>query len=601
MSRIQNFLAMALLGISLSGCSGGGGGGDAVVVVPPPARASLPLALMATVGDAATRAPLSLAGTEKVTVAVYGADADKVVDGEGKSLYNATAKLAGPLTSSEGLFTLYLKPPTGTFSLNLRVVASAPNYVTSSQDMVLTQADLNGDGSVKTIEVPINLISLAPSAQPESVVSTKVTGTLSSSGATTAPIAATTPSATATTVVNGVTTTVSLGTANASLPTAVIAYADEKKTIPLPAGPVSVDVVYNNNTTSDSLATFPGGMITRQDPAGQALSSPGSFISGGFASIEVSTKAADGTVTKAKTFDKPISVTISLPKGTINPETGAPVKAGEIIPIWSYDTTTGEWTVMKMTSTGAIITGQLGALRADDTFPVTFTTDHLSYFNLDWFAWRDGVAGGSKVPQCDTAPITIKGAAGRPLYLEAVLAGGGWMHPWNLYAGDRDPAQDKITYAPKGLSMIVNAYYNTNRADATKLVGSVAVGDICAGVTLDVTAGMAKVGSIATAALDVLVREVCSSDTTKASPVPSDTITAVTPGLPVVTMGTSASGVATLKGLYVGKTYALTVKNRDEQVSKLSVIVQAVNPARTVDFSVSCKTVTGVTGGSSNN
>jgi hypothetical protein len=597
-SRLLSFLAAGLFGVLLSACSGGGGGDDAVVTVPPPARSALPLALMTTVQDATTRDPLALSGNDKVSVVVYGADADKVVDGDGKSLYDAAGKFAGPLTSSDGIFTLYLKPGTaGAFTLNLRVVASARNYVTSSKDLVVSDQDLSGDGSVRTIQVPISLISLTPAAQPESVVGTQVKGNLAANGATTAPIVATTPTATATTEVNGVTTTVSLGTANASIPDAVIAYSDAARTKPLPAGNVSVDVVYNNNMTTSSLATFPGGFITREDSGGQPLTSPGSFISGGFASIEVSSTAADGTITKAKTFDKPISVTISLPKGTINPETGIEVKAGEIIPIWSYDTTTGEWSAMRMTSTGAIITGQLGALRNDDTYPVTFVTDHLSYFNLDWFAWKDGI-GKSKVAQCDTAPITIKGAQSKPLYLEAVMTGGGWMHYWLLDGGVPDPVNDRITYAPKNLKMTINAYYGTNRADAARLVGTVTVNDVCSGVNLDVTAGMARfITTIRTAALRFTVREQCDTDSTKVSPVPSDTLTASATGVPIVTAGTSAAGVASLNGLVVGKSYTITVKNRDGQQQKVTALIADTNPDRVVNFPVKCQT-TPVTGGS---
>lgn len=593
-SRIRAGLAVCAASAFLYAC-GSGGGEPTAVVTPPPQRASLPLALATTVQDATTKLPLNLTGTDKVTVAVYGTDADKVVDGNGNSIYNATAKLAGPMTSSTGIFTLYIKPTTtGAFSYNVRVVASAPNYVTSSQNVVITNTDLNADGTVKTIDVPILLVSQAPGTQPPSVVAAQATTTASSTGALTQAVVLTTPTSTTTSVVNGVTTTVSLGTANASLPAAVVAYADAAKTVPLPAGTVSVNVVYNNNTTADSLATFPGGFVTQQDPAGQPLASPGGFISGGFASIEVSTKAADGTVTKAKTFSTPISVTISLPKDTINPNTGVAVKTGDTIPIWSYDSTTGAWSVMKLVSNGAIITGTVGALGADNTYPVTFQTDHLSYFNLDWFFWKNVIPGVSSTPMCDTAPITITGAQGRPLLLFAELDGHGWAHPWFLDPGTPDPAQDKITYAPKGLPMTISAYYGTSFVDPPSLVGSAHVNDVCGGVTIDVSAGMARLlPTIQTASMDFNVHEVCSNDATKSTPVNSDTIVAVAAGVPIINTGTDANGLATVKGLIVGKTYQFTVTNRDGQKSIINQGVAGTNPPQTVTFPVTCKPVSG--------
>jgi hypothetical protein len=412
-------------------------------------------------------------------------------------------------------------------------------------------------------------------------------------------VALATPTATTTSVVNGVTTTVSLGSAVASIPKATVAYSDEAKTKPLPAGELSVNVVYNNNITNDSLATFPGGFVTRQDTSGQPLAEPGGFISGGFASVEVASKAADGTVTKAKTFDKPITLTVSVPKGTINPETGVEVKPGEVIPIWSYDTTTGEWSVMKLNSTGAIITGTLGALGADDTYPVTFVTDHLSYFNIDWlFHYLDQAK--VKVQQCNNVPLTIKGTQRKSLYLEATLVGGGWMVPTTFPAGESDPGRHIFPRVPKNQKMRIDAYYGTNKADPAKLVGTVTVNDACPGVSLDVTAGVSKlVGTVKQAALGVKIREVCTNDASKATAVPSDTVAAVASGLSTVTAGSDSQGVATLQGLIVGSTYAITVRNRDGQVKKLNATIADTNPQVAVDFPITCttKTVTGGSGG----
>ena len=586
--RTTSFIGLGIaLAVSIStitGCSGDGNSSAAQ----PSERTVMAVALQTTVQDAATGLPISLTTPDKITVVVYGADADKVVDGEGASLYDAVNQFAGPLTSSNGIFTIYLKPGTPVPALmSLRLVASAKDFVTSSQNLEINSSDLNTDGTTTAINIPISLIK--QSAPPPTVVAATTPITLTD-GATPASVI-TTQTAESTVMVDG--DLVSLGTATVSIPATTTVYADAARTVPLPEGTTSINVTYNNNDTGSSLAAFPGGLTTLQDPTGADLTSPATFISGGFASVEVTSTALDGTVTKAKTFDKPVTVTISIPKDTINPETGVAVSEGDTIPIWSYDTTTGEWSVMKL-SDNTIIIGTLGALNnADNTYPVTFITDHLSYFNLDWFV--DGQQG------CDKAPITIIGAKGKPLYLEAYLLGKGWMHTWNLDADVADPATDNITYAPKNKRMRIDAYMGTNSPDSARKVGSVTVNNVCAGVTLDVTDGVNALSpTIIYANMDVKVREVCDLDSNVGRDVPSAGIYAISSGQPSVNATTGRTGVATLASLMAGKTYQIIVTNRDGQYKSRNYSVLASNnPRQEFNFTIACKPsgTTGSTGG----
>lgn len=593
--RLNQFILTASAAgvLALVGCSNGSSSTDSAVLSPT-AKSVLPVAVQTVVQDAATSLPLVTTGTDKITVVVYGADASKVIDGDGKSLYNATGGFAGPLSSNNGIFTIYMQPGATTpAEMSLRLVANAKGYVTSSQELIIKNTDLNTDGNTSSFAVAISLIS---QTAPPPTVTTASTAAPLTNGKTASQITATTTESTVGTGVD----TVQLGTAAVVIPATTTAYTDTAKTIALPAGTTELKVTYNNNTTGDSLAAFPGGLLTRQDPTGAALPSPGGFISGGLASVELISTAADGTQTKAKTFDQPISVTISIPQNTVNPETGLPVAQGDIIPIWSYDTVTGEWSVMKMLN-DTLITGTLGALKvSDNTYPVTFTTDHLSYFNLDWFAWKTTIPGKRNVLQCDSAPITIKGAKGKPLYLEASMVGGGWMHPWNLDAGKSDPAIDKIIYAPKNLPMRIDAYLGVNKAVAAKKVGSVTVSDVCSGVTLDVTDGVNTLSPTLTYVnVDVQVQEVCSTDSTRFTNVPSVGVYAVLQGLPRVSSTTQTTGLATLKSLLAGKTYAISVTNRDGQSKQFNYSVLAANNAvQKVSFPVTCKPrPTGASGG----
>lgn len=76
----------------------------------------------------------------------------------------------------------------------------------------------------------------------------------------------------------------------------------------------------------------------------------------GFASIQVSSNRQE----VARSFSKPIIVTFELNPGTVNPDTKAVIKAGDLIPLISYNTYTGIWkiegnsTVVKNASTGKL-------------------------------------------------------------------------------------------------------------------------------------------------------------------------------------------------------------------------------------------------------
>ncbi|MFZ4481120.1 MAG: hypothetical protein ACOYNZ_14635, partial [Rhodoferax sp.] len=465
----KSFYAVALFAAAavLSGC-GSSSSTPTEVVVPPPARAVLGVALQTTVHDAATGLPIKPTAPEQVTVVIYGADANKVVNIDGVSLYSAANGFAGPVTAASGLFTIYLKPGTPVpAQMALRLVASAKGFVNSSADLVIKSTDLKTDGTTTAIPVDIALVNQTAPPPTVVVVATPIVVT----NGTTAATASTNKTPESTTVVGGA--TVSLGSATVVVPATTTIYADAAKTVPLPAGSTSVNVTYNNNTAVTSLATFPGGLTVSQSASGTPLAAPAVFITGGFASIEVVSTAADGTVTKAKTFDKPLSVTIPIPKATINPQTGKLVAAGDVIPIWSYDTTTGAWSVLKLNN-GTLVSGTLGALdTSNNTFPVTFATDHLTYMSPGWVTAAD--------QQCSNAAITIAGAKGNRLDLLATRSGNGWLSDWVLAADAAKPATalSNIGAAPRNTPVTIEAYQGNT------LVGTLTVGDLCAsGITL---------------------------------------------------------------------------------------------------------------------
>jgi hypothetical protein len=540
------------------------------------------------------------------------------VDSDGVSIYDNLKKLAGPFTSTDGIFAFNLKADaTPASDASLRIVASVPDYVGSSTEVRLQSSDFNStSGETKVIRARVMLISQTD--PPESVTAGRES-LMIAGGVTVGAVTATTTAASG----NFGGANINLGKAVAVIPPSTKVYADASLTQVLPPGPATLNVTYNNNQTSTSLATFPGGFLTMEDPDGNSISSPGTFISGGFASVELTSTASDGTVVKAKAFDKPITLTITIPKRTINPLTGLAVKAGDVIPIWSYDSSTGVWSAQKLRN-GTPITGKLGEMDdSGDTYPVTFQTDHLSYFNLDWFAWRYS-AGKPWVPQCDSTPIKIKGAQGKAIYFQVSLPGGGWMHPMRLDPDSSAPAiaTDYVLRAPKGLPVLIDAYLGTDSADDSKKVGSFKFDDLCAGVDLDITKGVSDVlARVQYADFQIRTRKVCSQDGTVTSNLAGVSIFAFSPGSRMVSAVSQSSGLATLKSLEVGKQYFLFVyvyprtgtylapwlmsESSTAKPGFRKFTVNSNNAEKTIDFPVTCSqpkptgtgTGTGASGG----
>ncbi len=565
-------LAFAVTAAIITGC--GSSSPPVDVVVPPPAVTAPGVALQAVVKDASTGNPVAPVAPAVVTVSVYGADANKVVSYEGASIYSATNGFAGPFTTANGYLTIYVKPGTPVPSqMALRVVASANGYVTSSEDVVVKSTDLNSDGSTKGIDVNISLVKV--SAPPPSV--TVATEPVTVTAGVSPPTATTNTTPESTAVVNG--STVNLGSATVEVPATTAIYADAAKTVPLPSGSTNLIVTYNNSVTTNSLAAFPGGFTMSQDATGTALAAPAVFVTAGFASVELVVTAPDGTVTQAKTFDKPVSVTIPIPKGTISPATGLAVKAGDIISIWAYNSTTGAWGVLKLNN-GTIVKGTLGALNAsNNTFPVTFATDHLTYF-----AMGDVLAPAQ---QCTNAAINVIGAGTYELDFVFTKVGGGWS-----YQGTRPANSTRaltVPSAPAG-PVTVQVY----QKPAGTLINTLSVADLCAsgGNSLTVTPA-----AIPVAGLTVTVRRVCSANAsafTLASGVKAQ-VRNVDTGVLAATAITNTTGVATFSNLNLGSYVAEAVDSAGQVLATSSMTSLATGDAKsaTLDISTTCSVISG--------
>lgn len=94
-----------------------------------------------------------------------------------------------------------------------------------------------------------------------------------------------------------------------------------------------------------------------------------------FASIEISSDKHD----IARSFSKPIAITFELNSGTQNPDTKAPIKAGDIIPLISYNTYTGIW---KIEGSSTVVKNSISG-----KLECTSTTRHPAYLINGWIRW----------------------------------------------------------------------------------------------------------------------------------------------------------------------------------------------------------------------
>ncbi len=197
-----------------------------------------------------------------------------------------------------------------------------------------------------------------------------------------------------------------IGTATITIPSGTKAYATEADaaagTNPITVtGNISLSAVKFGTNSTSSLSAFPGGF--QPTIAGNAT---GNFITGGFAQFNLT----DSNGNVLKNFDKPLNLTIDLPKVSKKVD-GTALNPGDTYDVWSYNESTGQW----VKETSGII--QLKAsdptnAASEPYYEVKFTSKHLSYWNLDFH-----------IPTSCTGRINLQRPAGDARYLQVELLG----------------------------------------------------------------------------------------------------------------------------------------------------------------------------------
>lgn len=222
-----------------------------------------------------------------------------------------------------------------------------------------------------------------------------------------------------------------IGTATIDIPAGVNALDANGNKINL-TGQITASTVKFGNGSAASMSAFPGGFTpTVVNQAGQTVNN-GAFITGGFAQFNLT--ASNGT--PIKKFDQDVTLSIDLPKTSKQPN-GTVLKAGDTYPVWSYDEATGKWQF----ETDGLISEKTPV--DPNNFTVSFKSNHLSYWNLDFYG--DTCTGRLNLERTalDTRPLSVE------------LIGVEGLRFYQTFYSVRDSAQTFFRYPTNTLVNVV--------------------------------------------------------------------------------------------------------------------------------------------------
>ncbi|WP_256003368.1 hypothetical protein [Pedobacter deserti] len=274
-------------------------------------------------------------------VTIGGPDADKVVTADNKTTFNA----------SEGRIFLALKKgvmPSESDPIVFTVAAEVPGFTPATHTFRITADE------PQSVVVPV--IEYANPVPGTAVV---VEEFPLQGGVNTAPISIETSS-------NGAMTE------QASIVVPAGTEFRDAQGNKINAAQLESRVVQFGTESAESLAAFPGGFNVANiiGENGQPIPGGVAFVTAGFIAMDM---YAGGT--EIKSFSKPLEITMDVNPAVVNSQTGATVKEGDIVPVWSLDDKTGQW---KFESNATIVEDAQGKLSA------SFQASHLSYWNFDW-------------------------------------------------------------------------------------------------------------------------------------------------------------------------------------------------------------------------
>ena len=358
-----------------------------------------------------------------------------VVDTDGKAVSGVEVALKGLATDVGGnAVTTLTTTPTGLVSFYskvgeiVRVLTSKDGYVDSGSELNITKGANN-----KTVRI----VKFDPNANVAGIEMEEANATASNSGKVTADL------------------NITIADVNASPVTVITIPKDtvlKTEDGALITGKVKVEAVHYDDNSTES---FPGGLVALASNVPDANGSGTTteevnFVSAGFTSITIKDEASGKTV---KNFgDKNITIAMTLPHNTLNPETNVTVVAGDTIPIWSYDVSTGKWNYEAL---GTVIANPNDN---NATWAVIYQASHLSYWNLDWH----------RSPVCKPAHINITDLLkGTDKITSLEIKGRGFNKTVFDYAGD---GYYDLNNVPKTVPLTFSLKYDGADKNSTTVI-----------------------------------------------------------------------------------------------------------------------------------
>ena len=370
--------------------------------VTPPTQTQVALQVV----DAGTGALLAPAG-KTVTLTFTGANAGSVTDLSGNEITN--------ITSNTGLFAFKSS------ATSLNTVVKVDGYIAGGR-----QFHFDNSGQA-TDTIPLVNIASPPTGVS---VETKSIGTAAGDGS----IAGTLNFNVA---AEGVTGTKS----GVSIPAGTV--ITDKDGVAL-SGALTATIAHFNDRSYQALLALPGGFAVSLTANENGIPEDTLFLTGGFLALEI--KDASGRI--AANFSNDMNFTTELKSGTTHPVTGAAVQVGDTIPTWSYNETTGAWAY----ETEGNVASESGGV-----FSINHTSNHLSYFNVDWTSTT-----------CNASTVGISGnTIGAPITL-IIRAANGFSSMVST-----NSSSVSLQRPPQGLPVTLDAYFQGS------LVGSVNSADLC--------------------------------------------------------------------------------------------------------------------------
>ncbi len=364
--------------------------------------------------------PTATEFTNPVTVSFVGIDGTLLDDtditftlsgGQADELFLAGADLEDDsYVTSTGTVLLNRSADSSINEFEITLTATATDYFGNGAVLVFPAESDLADGEASPA-VTIYMTPYSPTTTDLGITTVEDTFTIDSTGLTTSAVTIVTaiPASTSDNFDE-----VANGSAQIEIPSGTSLLDADGTAL---TGTITANLVYFSNEPNGSdadpsaLEAFPGGFAPTSilNSSGDVDSSYADavFISGGFVGIVLT----DESGTTVSSFSEDVTLTFTVSSDTINPDTDAAIAAGETIPLWSYSSSTGLWTAEGDATVGTLDT-------STDTYTVTATTDHLSYYNLDYIGTR-----------CD-ATITFNDSSGLTNYnptVSFVRDGGGWL------------------------------------------------------------------------------------------------------------------------------------------------------------------------------